>query len=151
MSTELLDQMANSEQSFKVPQCEKRPRQTGAAAQKMHPWLFTQIQSVPAAASSKSAQNSSTPSSVMATGLGEARRHELDKFREPVAVVEAEFRSTVSKEKPFPAYLLWRWQMTHSAPAIVRVVRRRDPEPSQEEQEVHDGLTLGARVRRGAN
>jgi hypothetical protein len=110
--------MANSGQSFKAPQCEKRPRQTDAAAQKMRCRLFTQIQSVPAAASSTSAQNSSTPSSVMATGLGEVRRHELDKFREPVAAVEAEFRSTVSKEKPFPACLLWRWQMTHSAAAM---------------------------------
>jgi hypothetical protein len=50
----------------------------------------------------KSAQNSSAPSSAVATGLGEARRHELDKFRERVAVVEPEFRSTLSKEeKPF--------------------------------------------------
>lgn len=48
ISTELLDQMANSAQSFKAPQCEKGPQQTGAAAQKVH-WLFTQIQSVPAA------------------------------------------------------------------------------------------------------
>jgi hypothetical protein len=38
----------------------------------------------------------------VATGLGEARRHELDKFRERVAVVEPEFCSTLSKEeKPF--------------------------------------------------
>jgi len=42
-------------------------------------------------------------SSVVAIGLGEARRHELDKFRERVAVVEAEFRSTLSREKPFLA------------------------------------------------
>jgi hypothetical protein len=50
----------------------------------------------------KSAQNSSTPSSAVATGLGDARRHELDKFRERVAAVEPEFRSTLSKEeKPF--------------------------------------------------
>jgi hypothetical protein len=40
-------------------------------------------------------------SSVVAIGLGEARRHELDKFRERVAVVEAEFRSTLSRERPF--------------------------------------------------
>ena len=51
--------------------------------------------------SSKLAQNSSTSSSVVAIGLGEARRHELDKFRERVAAVETEFRSTLSKEKPF--------------------------------------------------
>jgi hypothetical protein len=56
--------------------------------------LFTQIQSVPPAGSS--------PSSAVATGLAEARRHELDKFRERVAAVEPEFRSTLSKEeKPF--------------------------------------------------
>jgi hypothetical protein len=74
-----------------------------------------------------SAQNSSTHSSVVSIGLGEARRHELDKFRERVAVVESEFRSTLSKEKPFPACLLWRSQMTHWAPAIARVaVRRHD-------------------------
>jgi hypothetical protein len=37
-------------------------------------------------------------------GLGEAPRHELDKFRERVAAdVEAEFRSTLSREKPFLA------------------------------------------------
>jgi hypothetical protein len=101
MSTELLDQMANSAQSFKAPQCEKRPRQTCAAAQKVRCGLFTQIQSVPAATSSASAQNSST----MAIGLGEARRHELDKFREPVAAVEAEFRSTVTKKKAFSGVL----------------------------------------------
>jgi hypothetical protein len=35
----------------------------------------------------------------VAIALGEARRHELDKFREPVAHVEAEFRSTLSREK----------------------------------------------------
>ena len=29
------DQMANNAQSFKAPQCEKRPQQTGAAAQKV--------------------------------------------------------------------------------------------------------------------
>jgi hypothetical protein len=90
--------MANSAQSFKAPQCEKRP---GAAAQKVRCWLFTQIQSVPAATSSKLAQNSSRSSSVVDIGLGEARRHELDKFRERVAAVETEFRSTLSKEKPF--------------------------------------------------
>jgi hypothetical protein len=107
--------MANSAQSFKAPQCEKRPQQTGAAAQKVSCRLFTRIQSVSAAASSASAQNSSTHVSAAAIGLAEARRHELDKFRERVAFVEAEFRSTLSREKPFPACLLWRWQMTHSA------------------------------------
>jgi hypothetical protein len=92
--------MANSAQSFKAPQCEKRPQQTGAAAQKVSCRLFTRIQSVSAATSSASVQNSSTHSSVVAIGLGEAHRHELDKFRERVAVVEAEFRSTLSREKP---------------------------------------------------
>jgi hypothetical protein len=92
--------MANSAQSFKAPQCEKRPQQTGAAAQKVSCSLFTRIQSVSAATSSVSVQNSSTDSSVVAIGLGEAHRHELDKFRERVAVVEAEFHSTLSREKP---------------------------------------------------
>jgi hypothetical protein len=55
-------------------------------------------------------------SSLMAIGLGEERRHELDKFRERVAVSKQNSRSTLSKEKPFPACLLRRWQMTHSAP-----------------------------------
>jgi hypothetical protein len=50
----------------------------------------------------KFAQNSSTPPSAVANGLDKARRHELDKFRERVAAVEPEFRSTLSKEeKPF--------------------------------------------------
>ena len=39
----------------------------------------------------------------LAVGPGEPRGHELDKFRERVAVVEAEFRSTLSREKPFLA------------------------------------------------
>jgi hypothetical protein len=39
--------------------------------------------------------------SVVAIAVGEARRHELDKFREPVALVEAEFRSTLSRESLF--------------------------------------------------
>jgi hypothetical protein len=41
----------------------------------------------------------------VAIALGEARRHELDKFREPVAHVEAEFRSTLSREKTFSGLL----------------------------------------------
>jgi hypothetical protein len=40
-------------------------------------------------------------SSVVAIGLGETCRHELDKFRERLAVVEAEFRSTLSRENLF--------------------------------------------------
>jgi hypothetical protein len=43
--------------------------------------------------------------SVVAIGLGEARRHELDKFREPVALVEAESRSTLSREEAFSGLL----------------------------------------------
>ena len=53
----------------------------------------------------KSAQNSSTPSSAVATGLGKARRHELDKFRERVALVEPKFRSTLSKEESLSGVL----------------------------------------------
>jgi hypothetical protein len=83
--------MANSAQSFKAPQCEKRQRQMGAAAQKVTYRLFARC--VPSAILSTSAQNRSTYSHVVAIGLGEARRHELDKFRERVAVVE-EFPST---------------------------------------------------------
>jgi hypothetical protein len=144
--------MANSAQSFKAPQCEKRPQQTGAAAQKVRCWLFTQIQSVPAATSSKLAQNSSTSSSVVAIGLGEARRHELDKFRERVAACRNRIPLDLVERKAFPACSLWRAQMTHSAPAIARVaVRRRDPGPSQEGRELHADLKLGAPVRRGAN
>jgi hypothetical protein len=57
----------------------------------------------------------------------------------------------VVERKAFPACLLWRSQMTHSAPAIARVaVRRRDPGPSHDGRELHARLTLGARVRRGA-
>lgn len=84
--------MANSAQSFKALQCEKQPRQRGGAAQKVSYRLFTC--SVPSAISSMSAQNSSMYSHVVPIGLGEARRHELDKFRERVVVVEAEFPST---------------------------------------------------------
>jgi hypothetical protein len=37
----------------------------------------------------------------VAIDLGKAGRHELDKFRERLAVVEAEFHSTLSREKAF--------------------------------------------------
>jgi hypothetical protein len=97
--------MANSAQSFKAPQCEKRQPQIGAAAQKVTYRLFRR--SVPSAISSTSAQTRSTYSYVVTIGLGEARRHELDKFRARVAVVEPEFPSTQSKERPSPACLLW--------------------------------------------
>src|SRR3984957_13981617 len=43
------DQMANNAQSFKAPQCEKRPRRTGAAAQKVGCSEFARIWSVPPA------------------------------------------------------------------------------------------------------
>ena len=139
--------MANSAQSFKAPQCEKRPRQKGAAAQKVSCRLFSTNPVVPAAISSTSAQNSSMYSYVVAIGLGEARRHELDKFRERVAVVEAEFRSTLSK-KSLSGLLAMVCAMTHSAAAIARVaVRRRDAGPSQEGRALRARLTLGARVR----
>jgi hypothetical protein len=81
--------MANSTQSFKAPQCEKRPQQTSAAAQKVSRRVFTRIQP-PGRTSSASAHCSSMYSSLVAIRLSEARRHELDKFRERVAVVEAE-------------------------------------------------------------
>ena len=47
-------------------------------------------------------------SSFLAVGPGEPRSHELDKFRERVAIVEAEFRSTLATVDN----LLWRAQMT---------------------------------------
>jgi hypothetical protein len=84
--------MANSAQSSRRRSAKSdRHRRV----QLLKKWIY------PAAASSASAQNSSIRSSVVAIGLGDARRHELDKFREPVAAVEAEFRSTVSKESVF--------------------------------------------------
>jgi hypothetical protein len=92
--------MANNAQSFKAPQCEKRPQQTGTAAQKVSCRLFTRIQFVPAT-SSASAQNSFNAPLCRGYCFGKARRHELDKFREPVALVEAEFRSTLSRESLF--------------------------------------------------
>jgi hypothetical protein len=45
-----------------------------------------------------------------------ARRHELDKFRERLAVVEAEFHSTLSRKTFFGP--LSRAQGTHSAKAV---------------------------------
>jgi hypothetical protein len=107
--------MANSAQSFKAPQCESdRNRWVRLLKKCAASYSHKSNLSLPPT-SSKLAQNSSTSSSVVAIGLGEARRHELDKFRERVAVVETVFRSTLSKEKPFPACSLWRAQMTHSA------------------------------------
>jgi hypothetical protein len=50
--------MANNAQSFKAPQCEKRPQRTGAAAQKVGCNEFARIRSVPAATSIASAQSS---------------------------------------------------------------------------------------------
>jgi nucleotide-binding universal stress UspA family protein len=47
-------------------------------------------------------------SSIMAIGPGEPRGHELDKFRERMAAVEAEFRSAL----PTVNTLLWRAQIT---------------------------------------
>jgi nucleotide-binding universal stress UspA family protein len=46
--------------------------------------------------------------SILAVGPGEPRSHELDKFRERVAIVEAEFRSALSMVNN----LLWRAEMT---------------------------------------
>jgi nucleotide-binding universal stress UspA family protein len=47
-------------------------------------------------------------SSILAVGPGEPRGHELDKFRERLAVLEAEFRSALS----IVTNLQWRAQMT---------------------------------------
>ena len=47
-------------------------------------------------------------SSFLAVGPGEPRGHELDKFRERVAIVEKEFRSTLSRVNN----LLWRAEIT---------------------------------------
>ena len=47
-------------------------------------------------------------SSFLAVGPGEPRGHELDKFRERVAIVEKEFRSTLSRVND----LLWRAEIT---------------------------------------
>jgi hypothetical protein len=58
--------MANNEQSFKAPQCEKRPQRTGAAAQKVGCNEFARIRSVPAATSIASAQSSFMRSPVSA-------------------------------------------------------------------------------------
>ncbi len=54
------------------------------------------------------AKQLSMHSSVLAIGPGEPRGHELDKFRERVAIVEAEFRSALSMLDN----LQWRAQMT---------------------------------------
>jgi nucleotide-binding universal stress UspA family protein len=54
------------------------------------------------------AKQLSMHASVLATGPGEPRGHELDKFRERLAVVEAEFRSALS----IVNNLQWRAQMT---------------------------------------
>lgn len=47
-------------------------------------------------------------SSFLALGPGEPRSHELERFRERVAIVEAEFRSALSRVND----LLWRAEMT---------------------------------------
>jgi nucleotide-binding universal stress UspA family protein len=54
------------------------------------------------------AKQLSMHSSVLAVGPGEPRGHELDKFRERLAVLEAEFRSALS----IVTNLQWRAQMT---------------------------------------
>jgi nucleotide-binding universal stress UspA family protein len=54
------------------------------------------------------AKQLSMHSSVLAIGPGEPRGHELDKFRERLAIVEAEFRSVLSMINN----LEWRAQMT---------------------------------------
>ena len=54
------------------------------------------------------AKQLSMHSSILAVGPGEPRGHELDKFRERLAVLEAEFRSALSIVND----LQWRTQMT---------------------------------------
>jgi nucleotide-binding universal stress UspA family protein len=54
------------------------------------------------------AKQLSMHSSILAVGPGEPRGHELDKFRERLAVLEAEFRSALS----IVTNLQWRAQMT---------------------------------------
>jgi hypothetical protein len=82
--------MANNAQSFKAPQCEKRAQWTDAAAQKVgcgtshQSGLYRRLNRICAR------QFMGWP--FRAVGLDEARRHELDKFRERVAVLGAEFR-----------------------------------------------------------
>jgi hypothetical protein len=98
--------MANSAQSFKAPQCEKRLQQDGCGCSKSALLVIHTNPICPGRNLIEArAKQFDVSSSVVAIGLGEARRHELDKFRERVAAVETEFRSTLSKEKPFrPAH-----------------------------------------------
>jgi hypothetical protein len=86
---------------------------------------------------------------LVAIGLGEARRHELDKFRERVPAVEAEFRSMLSREKPSLACYSVRKgrirpQLFRDWPfgGVTQDLLKRD--------ELHARLIIGARVRRGA-
>ena len=51
--------------------------------------------------------------SILAVGPGEPRSHELDKFRERMAIVEAEFRSALSMVNN----LLWRTEITAGPPS----------------------------------
>ena len=57
--------------------------------------------------------------SILAIGPGEPRSHELDKFRERVAIVEAEFRSALSMVNN----LSWRAEMT-AGPASYYLARQ---------------------------
>jgi hypothetical protein len=86
---------------------------------------------------------------LVAIGLGEARRHELDKFRERVPAVEAEFRSMLSREKPSLACYSVRNGRIRPQPfrdwpfgGVTQDLLKRD--------ELHARLIIGARVRRGA-
>lgn len=59
------------------------------------------------------ARQASMHSAIMATGPGEPHDHDLEKFRERAAAVEAEFRSALSKVVD----LQWRSQMTAGPPS----------------------------------
>jgi len=83
--------MANSAQSFKAPQCKKRPQQTGCSCSKSELLVIPTNPVGPCRHLIRVRKTVSMHSSVVAIGLVEPRRHELDKFRERVARVEAEF------------------------------------------------------------
>jgi hypothetical protein len=92
LPAERQDQMANNAQSFKAPQCKKRLQDMGAAAQKMGCSEFIRIL---AATSLAAAQNNSE--CALLSQHREACRHELDKFRAPVAAIGSEFHATFSR------------------------------------------------------
>ena len=80
------DQMANNAQSFKAPQCKKAARDNGCGCPKNGlPAKFARIAAAHSSTAAKTVRN--TPLS----RHRQVRRHELDKFREPVALSEQNF------------------------------------------------------------